>query len=666
MRGYKKISLKKEITPKSILREEKKDIDCDKFAKSLSEILPEKLIAEALNKSSSFNSQDKKKFRFNLFLEKIEKNSIYNYLEEKNSKNKILEENAFMKNINEFKKSVNLLMESNKKEIKEYKEKYNKVNEENKLLNQKIYLLNKAYQELQIEINNNNKIYVETKQLLTKFDKHKKLFNGLISEYPGKDPIEIIQEMKKTQNNLRTLFEENQSLKDKMVIMEKDNSEIEEKHKKIMADLNEKIILLQKTNKSSVENYEKQLFFLRQEIKNLYDLKEKNNNLHKMLFNIYNKIIDMIKIDKEININEKYLGIEEKDFKLTILDEEEIYNYIAIMISHLRGNMDNKLITEVIAFSNMIIRRYCKNNVSLRFDPINTFKKIKDIFGEHEKKINQLREKIENNEKDIKYLTKQNEAYRKLLIKSGRDRIVLINNNNNNDIRNQNMKKLNNSTSPIHISKNIIRNSASLSNELIISPDNSKHCKTIENKYNNVQNTKKLSLRDSSKTRKALSSSLIVRKKKGRLNIDNSMEKKNQLKNRSIYLNDKKSVKERINSYNINLKRKLLNKTSRENMNISKRFRIRHNQNNSLCIYEKELKSLINHTNNLFMYEFKTKSFSQMKNKDILSEPLKKKIASMKEMNKYNNEYPQNNIKKRIVDNINKLILNLDKEQKKE
>ena len=61
-----------------------------------------------------------------------------------------------------------------------------------------------------------------------------------------------------------------------------------------------------------------QLFFLRQEIKNLYDLKEKNNNLHKMLFNIYNKIIDMIKIDKEININEKYLGIEEKDFKSKI------------------------------------------------------------------------------------------------------------------------------------------------------------------------------------------------------------------------------------------------------------------------------------------------------------------------------------------------------------
>ena len=668
MKNSQNNSLIDEIKPK-INIPSKKVINYKKLEKSLNEINPEKIISEALNINISYsNANDLQNeldnSNYTSFLEQIKKQSISKYVQDIYNKNKKISINAYSKNIKEFEKSINAIIQSKNKELKTYIEKYNNILEENKILKQKIFQLNSGQKELQSEINNNSNVYFETQQLLKKFDKHKKLFYGLINEYPQSDPLEIIQNIKKDQNNIHALYEGNKNLQNKVDAIIQENLSNENKYKKMISDLNEKIILLQNSNKSSIENYENEIFLLKQEIKNLYELKEKNNNLHKMLFQVYNKLIELLKLDKEINIDDKFLGIQERDFNLNILDDNEIYNYIKIMISHLRGNSNNKLITEILAFSNMIIRRYLKDKGNLRFDPINTFKQINKIFGEQERKINKLNEIIQKNEIDMKKLYNQNKIFKNIIENNQNEKYLTI--NNNNDISENNIKKINNSISSLNkYKKNKLQKSISLSREINNSPYDSKLIITNDNKNNNNSNSKKLSLKGKLKKRRAISAILLIEKNKDKLNIDNLSDKKEEyIKSETITINNNFSYKQRINSYNEKLKKKLLNNTRRKNMDISKKIKIKKNKNMHIYFFN-HLKSLIDHTNKLYMYGLKTKSFSYTNNKKDLScsRFYNQKIETYREMQKYKNLLPEENIKKRIFKNINKLIENLDKEK---
>ncbi len=100
-------------------------------------------------------------------------------------------------------------------------------------------------------------------------------------------------------------------------------------------------------------------------------------------------------------------------------------------------------------------------------------------------------------------------------------------------------------------------------------------------------------------------------------------------------------------------------------MDISKKLKIKKKNKNMHVNFFNQLKSLIDHTNKLYMYGSKTKSFSYTKNKKDLSCSRfhNQKIETYREMKKYKNILPEENIKKRIFNNINKLIENLDKEK---
>ena len=74
------------------------------------------------------------------------------------------------------------------------------------------------------------------------------------------------------------------------------------------------------------------------------------------------------------------MDIQEKDFKVSYVDDIEIYNYVKLMISSLNYDISNKMIKEVIACSNMILRKHLGNKISLRFDPLNIFKKLKKLI----------------------------------------------------------------------------------------------------------------------------------------------------------------------------------------------------------------------------------------------------------------------------------------------
>ena len=138
----------------------------------------------------------------------------------------------------------------------------------------------------------------------------------------------------------------------------------------------------------------------------MQNLDEKNKLLHKMLYQIYNKLFDAFRLDKNIKINDEYLNIKEEDFMPNVFDDIELGKYIKLMISSSRPCTCDKLLRETIAYSNMIIKAYLKKKVYLskidqknkekllRFDPLNTFKELKSILEEKQDKIVQFGLKI--------------------------------------------------------------------------------------------------------------------------------------------------------------------------------------------------------------------------------------------------------------------------------
>lgn len=630
----------------------------DNLKESISQIDPKKIISNALISANKRSLDNKKKIET---IEQAKNNIVNSFLSEIDKTDKNIDQLRLLskEKFNDFKNSTNLIVERTQKEAKEYISKLNLITKENKMLKKKYYDLKNQFDDILAKQKNSLKEIENMKNSEKILISNKPVFNDFLKQFKAQAPKKIIEDIEKQKDGYKMLKSEYDSTINKIIFGKKIFDLKVEKEEKKISNMNYKIHELEEENSLKQENFGNLVEDLKKEIKKLQGLKEENDKYRKMLYQLYNRLIENFSLDKDINLQKKLLKLKKEDYKPNLLDDNEIFKYIKLMISSMNRSTSDQLLRETIAYSNMITRVYLKNKINLKYEPYSTFKELKDIMEKNEEKIEKLRNNVREYEEKLKIMTAEN-------------------------------KKLNKIINYFHMEKN--RNIEIKQNTLNINYRNSLKFKKL---YNKERFSKQY---NSSKYR---NSSLGYQNKRYRLNSANPQIKRSLLKRANIVddsdssktqktsVNNIKEIKKSNSIYDLNNKKiqenidfKLLrnplyqsiqsmnnkvinkyyqidNKINKENKKVKNNYKKAKDQN--IFTYLNEFQQLINHTNRLFLYQAKiSPKFYLERNRNLsLNKPKFNKIFKKKRMNKSSDDLLQDFVSSKIISKINGIIKNL-------
>lgn len=674
--------LETNITTKNITKfSNKKDVI--NLVSKLNKLNADKLISEAIDLGNNNYNNNITKEKYIDFLWEIENNAISNYLGYLSQKNiKELKE-LFIKEIENFKIKANLEINKKERELNEYKSKCELISEENNLLNKKLLDFNNRFLSLQKLFKDKEEEIIQIKEKLQFYKENEKLITLFSDNFYDKDPIDIIKSYKEKHEGEINLMHEKEDLKSTIKNLEKKMKEENDENKKNISILKDKIDGLKLENNELLENHTDkigEIIFLNKSNKKL---QEKNHLLHKMLYQLYNKLFEAFRLNKNININDKYLNITEEDFLPNVYDDEELCRYIKIMISTSIPSLSDKLLRETVANANMIFRMFLRNNINLnlRFDPLITFRELKLFMENREDKIKNLENLVkkyqemlsssENSEKKFENMVRAMEQEkiikRESYIESGKSFFIkknsLLNNYSNNIITNVNNEITNmTNTNIISEGNKSIKdkiNFLTLSKEYLPTQGfelTSTKNNTNENKNNNATNMDNIfKIRPKSSSPRITKYKIIEYNKKRIMSTNNA---KNKIKNKKYYKEAKYQllhclsvVNKNENSFNDTYYKKLRKITIGKRGNI-----LKENGSQKFVNYYKNVKQLVNHTNKLFLYRSRLSPYKYYNSFSLKLKSPKNKIRVISK----EKEYYEKKIKNEIIHKIDKLINELD------
>ena len=575
----------------------------------LNSIDPNKIINDALNCSNKYN--ENVKIKKDKLLEQTKNKTIFAFMNEIKHKNNNDLKKLLNEKLNDYQKDSQIIINKNEKLKDEYKNKYNNIlNEKENLINQ-IQILRKENNKLNEQLKIYHKLIESLQSKFETFNKNKELYDEFLKEYPNKNPIEIMKEIKLRENGYLSFLEEYHNCLNKIEEIKLEKNNEHKNNKLIIEDLSNKIYQNELNYKNNNINNLKIIESLKIENNKYKYYKEENINLHKMLFKLYNLLFDNFRLDKNIKINDKFLDIKETDFNPNLFDDNEIVRYIQIMINNMKENNTEKLLRETIAYSNMLIRKYLKNKNDLRYDPVNTFKNLKKIMEFKEDTINKLNDKIKNYEINIKQLEIEN-------------------------------KKLKYNIQQLEILQ-----------DKILSKSKSAHF-IIKNDINDNKNNKRPFT--SFKLKKNVNKNTILKKSFDK--AQSSIELQNLLPKSFItsQISPQKNYNKNENNF-LTPKEKMRFKTLYFSKNNDKLYKTHGYQN--LITQLNEFRELIEHTNRLFLYKDRINNKSKLileQNKNSQRNNSKNK----KQLNHSKSQYDYGeNVKKKIINKIDNILKKL-------
>ena len=403
----------------------------DEIKIKIKEIDVESMIKETIRANLERLDKDKLIDDKEELIKMISEQSMKNYLEYVRNRSNKEGKEYFQKELdshNEKLKTIIVKMNTEKKEIEN---KYLDIVKENKLLKDKIFTienLNKILQQQKsvLEINTEN-FEIE----MNRIAKKQFFLDQLFKRYPGKSEeeilkylddltagsIQILNDYRNTQEKLKissieqkTQEKEYRTTIDKLYLntenLNKEKNEIKNQYLNKMSNIN----LTQKTNS---------------------ELKERNIFLSNTLMHLYNILFKEFGLNRNLIINKKYLDIKDTDYIPNFIYDEEIKNYIELMIKTMHHSTYDILFRETLGYLNMILRIYLPNKMNLRFQPPKAFKEIKDfidskmtiiednhnVIKSFEKKVEDRDNEISKLKTELKELNKQYNLYKTLVEK---------------------------------------------------------------------------------------------------------------------------------------------------------------------------------------------------------------------------------------------------------
>ena len=626
----------------------------DQLKESIHKIDPNLIIKEALDfANKKLAENNKKKLET---LEQVKKSSINDFLFEINKTDKNYEQlkSISMKKIDEFKSSANLLVERTQKEGKEYIFKLDLINKENQMLEKKYLDLKNQFEDYEIKqknyLNQIEQMESGAKLLIL----NKPVFNEFLKQFKSHSPKKIIEDLEKQKNGFKLLNSEYNSTVNKIIFSRKIFDIKVEREEKKISDLNSKIHDLEDENALVLENIQSDIEELKREIKDLQGLKEENDKYRKMLYQLYNRLIGAFSLDKDANFKIKSLNLIKEDYKPNLLDENEIFKYIKLMISSMNRSTSDQLLRETIAYCNMITRVYLKNKINSKYEPYSTFKELKDIMDKNEDTIERLRTNLEEYEKKLKKMVAENRKLNKIINYFHQEK------NKNIEMKQSNMNlKYRNSL--------ILRKSSynkNNSREFSSSKKRSSSIKEINNK-NRIKSANYIAKNNILKRKKMFTEEMLNSNKSAINKMKKSYSSFHFINQDNIdfkYLRN--PLYQSIQSMKCN---KVINKNEskiidkkKEN---KKEEKIKTINEQNIVTYLNEFKQLINHTNRLFLYQAKmSPKYYIEKNKNLnQNKPKFNRLPIMKKkkLNQSSGDLLQDFVKTKIISKINGMINNL-------
>lgn len=633
----------------------------DNLKESISQIDPKKIISSALISANKRSLDNKKKIET---IEQAKNNIVNSFLSEIDKTDKNIDQlRLFSKEkFNDFKNSTNLIVERTQKEAKEYISKLNLITKENKMLKKKYYDLKNQFDDILAKQKNSLKEIENMKNSENILISNKPVFNDFLKQFKAQAPKKIIEDIEKQKDGYKMLKSEYDSTINKIIFGKKIFDLKVEKEEKKISNMNYKIHELEEENSLKQENFGNLVEDLKKEIKKLQGLKEENDKYRKMLYQLYNRLIENFSLDKDINLQKKSLKLKKEDYKPNLLDDNEIFKYIKLMISSMNRSTSDQLLRETIAYSNMITRVYLKNKINLKYEPYSTFKELKDIMEKNEEKIEKLRNNVREYEEKLKIMTAENKKLNKIInyfhMEKNRNIEIKQNTLNINYRNSLKFKKLYNKErfSKQYNSSKYRNSSLGYQNKRYrLNSANPQIKRSLLKRANIVDDS------DSSKTQKT--------------SVNNIKEIKEIKKSNSIYDLNNKKIQENIdfkllrnplyqsiqsmNNKVINKYYQIDNKINKENKKVKDNYKKAKDQN--IFTYLNEFQQLINHTNRLFLYQAKiSPKFYLERNRNLsLNKPKFNKIFKKKRMNKSSDDLLQDFVSSKIISKINGIIKNL-------
>lgn len=363
------------------------------------------LISNAL--ISSRAKENLKKSNIDTFIETTKKNAISSFIENLNNKSKKEITELYNTKIEEFNKASQLYCNKKGKENEEYLSNMNTTIMKNNNLDEIIVKVNKENKLLKEQISDKENLIHKLQAKFEIFNKLKPVFEEFHKEYPEDNPVKVIKEVQQRKEEAHNLLRENSSIQNKLQDIEKYYRKELESKKREINSLHDKIKEIDKDFQSKLENYIIEINNLKQEQNNLKIHEKENLKLQNYIYHIYNKLIDNFRFNKSMTID-KSLNVKEEDFNPNLFDNEAIKTYIEAMIVSSNSEKKNKLLREVVAYSNMMLRIFAKDKLTAKFNPVETFKVIKDKLFELKNENQTLHDKLrllKSNikEKELKY-----------------------------------------------------------------------------------------------------------------------------------------------------------------------------------------------------------------------------------------------------------------------
>lgn len=371
---------------------------------------PERIIEEILKSNKKQNVSLEKKDKSYYFLENLKTNTIHNYIDNIGNKTKQEMRQELEKKLEEYNTATSLFCDKKNKENLEYFHQLTSSKTKVEELELSIIQLNQENKLLKEQLKSSDNVIFKLQSKFEVFNKLKPIFEEFFKQFPEDNPVQIIKEINEKREASIRLIEDINNLNDKLFNEEKTAKQLAEKNKKVIEDLLNKISQVELENKDKIIKFQKEIFDLKSELSNMMHYKKENINLHNMLFHIYNKLIERLELSKNIKISPE-LKVIERDFKPDLFNNEEVGRYITTMLVTSYEESSSRMFRETIAYTNMLLRTYCKDELSKRFDPVMCLKKIKEIVEKtQEKKIkvkqenHLLKDKIKVLEIEIKKL----------------------------------------------------------------------------------------------------------------------------------------------------------------------------------------------------------------------------------------------------------------------
>ena len=644
----------------------------------ISKINIENIIKEALESGKDNNSNKQIFYIKNDLLEEMRSKILKSYLE--SVKDKTIKEIKSELNIkiDEYIKNIKIILIRANYDIEEYKKKYEKIEIECNNIKEKYNSLIRYNQDLIKEINNYQSNLSSLHQSYELLLKQKDLFEVILREYSSNTPDEILLELKLAKEGSLLLLENyNQIIKENNLMKEEIKKMKKKYDFKYESIINEFENYKEDKNNEEKENNFK-IRYLENKLYNNNKYQKENNNLHHILYHLYNLLFEEFNLNKGIaNINKKYLNLKKSDFEPNVMYDNEIKNYIELMIKSMHRNSQDIIFRECVGYLNMIIRKYFPNKRNLRFKPVEMLIEIKKFIDNNIKIINDGKKIIEQYKDNYFKLQKENSKINKKLYETNENYNsyqLLMENQMAIDNRHlmQLKKNLNNRNN-----NKINKSSNNTNNNINNNNNNNNNNNGYNNTYNNNTINKNITFNNFKDNINNINNKSLYTIRKNKFKKENNIENENEnklIKNREIFksneekkkyllLTNKDENKNKKNNNILKMRQKSRNKSCRifksktltKDINCDKIKKV--NGNNKEFKFYHDFNFLIEETNRLFLYQPRMNSYNEKLSLNDNSQKKNNGINILNIKNKKINDFNNNKVLENHVNSeINNLI----------